>query len=211
VTDKVLLVDYGGVLTGSIGHSFAAFETDHALETGAIYRVLSQVYGENGGLIGQFERGEVSKEQFEETLADLLARDGRPVDADGLIARLFTFAVDEGGMWDVVSAARAAGVRTCLLSNSWGTDWYPYDRLNDVFDELVISGEVGLRKPDPAIYELAADRLGATPDQCAFVDDLPHNIEVAHQLGMHAVLHESVEGTVTQLEPFLGISLRLSW
>lgn len=200
MTDKVLLVDYGGVLTGSIGHSFAAFETDHALETGAIYRVLSQVYGENGGLIGQFERGEVSKEQFEETLADLLARDGRPVDADGLIARLFTFAVDEGGMWDVVSAARAAGVRTCLLSNSWGTDWYPYDRLNDVFDELVISGEVGLRKPDPAIYELTLERLGGpAPEECLFVDDIEHNVEAARAFGMSAVHYRESEQAISEI------------
>ena len=205
---KVLLVDYGGVLTGSIGDSFESFETDHDLEPGTVYRILSQAYvGDHGGLIGQFERGEVTKATFENALADLLAKEGRDVDPDGLIARLFQFAGDEGGMWEVVATAHAAGIRTGLLSNSWGTDWYPYDKLNEIFDDLVISGDVGLRKPDPAIYQLAMDRFGATPDQCAFVDDLNHNVHVADELGMLGVLHESVEGTVERLEPFLGISL----
>ncbi|MDX1510090.1 MAG: HAD family phosphatase [Nitriliruptorales bacterium] len=205
---KVLLVDYGGVLTGSIGDSFESFETDHDLEPGTVYRILSQAYvGDHGGLIGQFERGEVTKAAFEEALATLLRKEGRDVDPDGLIARLFRFAGDDGGMWEVVARAQAAGIRTGLLSNSWGTDWYPYDKLNEIFDDLVISGDVGLRKPDPAIYQLAMDRFGATPEQCAFVDDLHHNVHVADELGMHGVLHESVETTVERLEPFLGVSL----
>jgi epoxide hydrolase-like predicted phosphatase len=77
-----------------------------------------------------------------------------------------------------------------MLSNSWG-DATHYDGplLEELFDAWVISGEVGLRKPDPAIYELAAERLGLAPEACVFVDDLPGNLKPAGALGMATVLH----------------------
>ena len=80
-------------------------------------------------------------------------------------------------------------MRTGLLSNSWGFDVYPFERLERHFDDLVLSGAVGLRKPDPAIYRLAAQRLGAAPGACVFVDDLQRNVEVASELGMVGVHH----------------------
>ena len=86
-------------------------------------------------------------------------------------------------MLDGVRAARRAGVRTAMLSNSWGEDRYDRALLAELFDAWVISGEVGLRKPDPAIYELAAERLGLPPAACVFVDDLPGNLKPARALG----------------------------
>ncbi len=85
---------------------------------------------------------------------------------------------------------------------------YPLDELRQIFDELVISGEVGMRKPDPDIYLDSAERIGRAPSDCAFVDDLDLNVDAARRLGMFGVHHVDAESTAEQLETFLGVPLR---
>jgi epoxide hydrolase-like predicted phosphatase len=99
-------------------------------------------------------------------------------------------------------------VRTGLVSNSWGKGRYDRSLFPELFDGVVISGEVGLRKPDPAIYELGAESIGLQPSECVFVDDLPGNLKPARDLGMATVHHTSAEQTVAELEPLLGVRLR---
>ena len=110
-------------------------------------------------------------------------------------------------MVDVVRAARTAGVRTGLLSNSWGLD-YERDGWDTLFDAVVISGEVGLRKPDPAIYALASQQLALIPEQIVFVDDLRPNVRAAAAAGMVGVQHVDLETTVSELEILFDASLR---
>jgi epoxide hydrolase-like predicted phosphatase len=96
-----------------------------------------------------------------------------------------------------------------MLSNSWGEDRYDRAQLETLFDAWVISGEVGLRKPDPAIYELAAERLGLAPSACVFVDDLPGNLKPARALGMATVVHRGDAAvTLDEVSELLGVSLR---
>ena len=102
---------------------------------------------------------------------------------DGLIDRLFAGGEPEPAMLEAVRRARAAGVRTGLISNSWGTRRYDRALLAELFDGVVISGEEGMRKPTPSIYELGAERIGVAPAQCVFVDDLPFNLEPAGRAG----------------------------
>jgi epoxide hydrolase-like predicted phosphatase len=73
---------------------------------------------------------------------------------------------------------------------------------------LVISHLEGLRKPDPAIYALGAERIGLTPEQCVFVDDLAGNLKPARAMGMTTVLHTTAAETIPQLEELLGVTLR---
>jgi putative hydrolase of the HAD superfamily len=96
-------------------------------------------------------------------------------------------------------------VKTALLSNSWGSENYPRERFADTFDVLVISGEVGIRKPDPEIFHLAARRLGVAPHDCVFVDDLDRNVMVAQELGMAGVLHRRADETIPQVAELLGL------
>jgi FMN phosphatase YigB (HAD superfamily) len=72
----------------------------------------------------------------------------------------------------------------------------------------VISGEVGLHKPQPEIFELAAHRIGLAPSDCVFVDDLRENCAGAEAVGMRAVLHRDTGETLATLEGLLGVSLR---
>ena len=92
-------------------------------------------------------------------------------------------------MFDAVAAARRAGVRTGLVSNSWGEQGYDRTRFDELFDVLVISGEIGIRKPAPEIYALASERLGRAAERCVFVDDLAGNLKPARAIGMATVLH----------------------
>lgn len=210
MTAQALLVDYGGVLTAPVGAAFRAFERDHDLPDGAVLDLLLSAYeeGASESLVTRIELGHIEPEDFEAAVSAQFAEAGFDVPAERLIERLFDgLQAEDGGVWDLVAEARAAGVRTALLSNSWGTSAYPRDRLERVFDVQVISCEVGLRKPDPAIYRLTAERVGVPVEGCVFVDDLRRNIEVAESLGMRGVLHRGDVGeTAAELSRLLGVS-----
>jgi epoxide hydrolase-like predicted phosphatase len=111
-------------------------------------------------------------------------------------------------MKNAVRAAKDAGVHTGLVSNSWGRGRYDRSEFPLLFDGVVISGEVGVRKPEPRIYELGAEAIGLPPADCVFVDDLPGNLKPARELGMATVHHTSAEDTIPQLERLLGVRLR---
>jgi epoxide hydrolase-like predicted phosphatase len=111
-------------------------------------------------------------------------------------------------MIEAVRRARAAGVRTGLVSNSWGRGRYDRDSFPELFDAVVISGEVGLHKPQPQIFALAAERVARDPSQCVFVDDLRENCEGAEAVGMTAILHRDTDHTLAQLEQLLDVPLR---
>src|SRR5581483_6360249 len=149
------------------------------------------------------ETGAVEEDQFEIEFAGLLG-----VSAPSLIDRLFAGSAPDEAMLGAVRQARAAGVRTGLVSNSWGTRRYPRELLAELFDGVVISGEVGIRKPAPEIYALGAQRIGLAPEACVFVDDLPFNLEPAAALGMATVHHRSARETLPELESLLGVALR---
>jgi len=125
----------------------------------------------------------------------------------GLKQRMFASVKPDEAMWHAVGAARAAGVRTGLLSNSWGGRDYPLDELKGIFDDVVISGLVGLRKPDPEIYLLAADRIGARAEDCIFIDDFNVNVDGAKAVGMTAILHADARDTIETLQEIFGIEL----
>lgn len=106
---------------------------------------------------------------------------------------------DAGRFYDYLLAARKRGIRTALLSNAAGASPEVKNTMFDYFDDLVFSGEVGVAKPDPAVYLIAADRLGLPATRCAFVDDSAVNIRGAVQAGMVGVQHHSVGETLIEL------------
>ena len=104
--------------------------------------------------------------------------------------------------------ARAGGIRTALVSNSWGVHRYPHDMFSELFDGVVISGEERIRKPHPRMYELGAERAGLAPELCVFVDDLPFNLTPAEELGMATVHHTDAATSIPEMERLLGLPLR---
>jgi putative hydrolase of the HAD superfamily len=194
-----LIVDYGGVLTTDVFASFRAFCEAEGLPPDTV-RDRFRSDPEARELLAGLETGTLGVAEFEPRFAALLE-----VKSERLIERLFGGMAPDEAMLDGVRAARRAGTRTGLLSNSWGAaTTYDPELLRELFDAWVISSEVGLRKPDPAIYELAAERLGLPPAACVFVDDLPGNLKPARALGMATVLHRGdAAATLAEVDALL--------
>jgi epoxide hydrolase-like predicted phosphatase len=198
-----LIVDYGGVLTTDIFASFRAFCAAEGLEPETV-RDRFLHHPEARSLLEQLETGALREKEFEPRFAAVLE-----VAPERLVDRLFGGMEPDEAMLAGVRAARAAGIRTGMLSNSWGDDRYDREQLAELFDGWVISGEVGVRKPDPAIYALAAERLGVEPTACVFVDDLPGNLKPARAMGMATVVHRGdAAATLDEVGELLGVSLR---
>jgi putative hydrolase of the HAD superfamily len=196
-----LLLDWGGVMTSNLFTSFSSFCEGEGIDSDAIRRSFRQDPDARELLIG-LETGSVEETEFEPRFAAMLG-----VSATGLIDRLFAGSSVDQEMVDAVAAARRAGVRTGLISNSWGTRRYDRKLLAALFDGIVISGEEGMRKPDPRMYELGAERIGVEPPACVFVDDLPFNLTPAAELGMATIHHVSAAATIPELQRLLGVSL----
>lgn len=193
-----LILDYGGVLTSSPFASFEAFCGVEGLAPDAV-RERFRDDPEARALLAGLETGKLPPLDFERAFAASLG-----VAAECLLRRMFGGMQADAEMIDGIralrrdsaagtvadGAARASRPRIGLLSNSVG-DASIYDRalMDELFDGWVISSEVGLHKPDPAIYELAAERIGRPAEACVYVDDLPGNLKPAQSLGMATVLH----------------------
>jgi epoxide hydrolase-like predicted phosphatase len=157
--------------------------------------------------VHRLERGEILPGEFERVLADELARRGSPVEPTGLLRRvLLGLEQLDPQMLDLVRRAHDAGLRTALLSNSWG-DHYPEELWQGLFDAVVISGRIGMRKPDPDIFLHTAELLGLPPSACVMVDDLPHNVRGAVAAGLVAVRHTDYPTTLAELEALFELRL----
>ena len=196
-----LLVDWGGVMTTSVFESFDRFAEREGLEAGAV-ATLFRTEPQARELLKGLEIGELAEADFERGLGGLLG-----TEPDGLIRRLMQGAGPDPSMRAAVAAARRQGVPTGLVSNSWGADGYPAEVLRTLFDGVVISGTVGVRKPSARIYRLGAESIGLQPEQCVFVDDLTANLGAARELGMATVHHTDAVRTIAELEELLGVDL----
>jgi epoxide hydrolase-like predicted phosphatase len=209
-----VITDWGGVLTNSIPDTVGAWleaeSIDRARYATVMRSWLRDAYGGDSASnpIHQLERGECDPAHFERQLAaELTRRDGGAVPAAGLLERMFAGTLAIPQMYDLMRALRKAGIRTCLLSNSWGNNDYPREVFPELFDAWVISGEVGMRKPEERIFLLAAQKLGLAPDSCVFIDDIQANIDAATALGMAGVLHRDPLATTARLAALLNLPL----
>jgi epoxide hydrolase-like predicted phosphatase len=213
-TPSALVVDWGGVLTEPLEPSLRAWAEIDGLDFDSYLAVMRDWLGDHQGdlaatnPIAALERGEIEVPHFEEQLATRLnAHSGRPITADGLMQRMFDQFVSAPAMAALVLRARRAGLRTGLLSNSWGNE-YPREGWDDMFDVIVISGEVGMRKPDRAIFDHTVELLGIPAAETVFVDDLAANVRAAADAGLVGVHHTSYDETLAELEALFGIPLR---
>ena len=197
---SAVLLDWGGVMTTSLFESFAAFCAGEGLDASAL-RDLFRGDRAARALLVDFECGRIEEAEFEPKLAVALGL----ADHAGLLDRIFAAAQPDAEMVDGVRALHDRGVRTGLVSNSWGTRRYPRDLIAELFDGVVISGDEGFRKPDPRMYELGAGRIGAAPSDCVFVDDLTFNLDPARELGMAVVHHTAAETTLAELDRLLSL------
>ncbi len=197
-----LLIDWGGVLTTNLFNSFR----EYCVRTGIDPQTLRERFGADPRfreLLIALEKGELQEAAFEQELGPLLG-----VEPDGLIDGLFAGVEPDVEMLEAVRRAHAGGVRTALVSNSWGVHRYPHDLFDELFDGVVISAQEGTRKPSRRMYELGAERAGVAAESCVYVDDLPFNLVPAEELGMATIHHTSAGETIPELERLLGLELR---
>jgi epoxide hydrolase-like predicted phosphatase len=197
-----VLFDFGGVLTTPVWDSFSAFCRAEGLDPDAIKRLFRTDPEALKDLRG-LETGELSEADFETTFGRRLGLEN----PDGLIDSMFAGMKPLEPMVDAVREIRASGVLTGLVSNSWSTGHYDRMLLTELFDAVVISAEVGMHKPQPEIYRLAAERLAVEPGDCLFVDDLKENCEGAEAVGMTAVRHRTPPETIARLSELTGVEL----
>jgi len=209
-----LLVDWGGVLTTGLPQVMSDWTASEGFSDADFQVVMRQWLGADGAYearinpVHALEVGALEVPDFERELAAALSKvTGNEIAADGLMSRLFAHFRHAPDMAALVRRAREAGIRTALLSNSWGND-YPVDMFEGMFDELVISGEVGMRKPDADIFRYTARLVQTPPNRCVFVDDLAHNVRAAARLGFLSVHHRDYATTADELSILFGLELR---
>jgi epoxide hydrolase-like predicted phosphatase len=211
---RALVVDWGGVLTEPLDQAIRAWAEIDGVDFEHYVGVMREWLGTQQGELARdnpvaaLERGEIEVPHFEEQLAARLGEaTGVPIEATGLLQRMFDQFVHEPAMSALVLRAKRAGLRTGLLSNSWGNE-YPREGWDQMFDAVVISGEVGMRKPEPAIFAHVLELLGVRAEETVFVDDLRPNVEAAEALGLVGVHHTSYADTAPALERLFGVPLR---
>lgn len=197
-----LLVDFGGVLTTNVFDSFREFCSSEGLDPDA-FTDLFRADSEGRRALRRVETGQIDEPEFDEIVGGLLG----VADHKNLMGRMFAGMKPDEPMVAAVRAAKAAGVRTGLVSNSIGEGRYDRSTFPELFDGVVISAEVGLHKPQPEIFLMGAERAGVAPEECVFVDDLRENCEGAQAVGMTAILHRGAAQTIPEMEQLLGVAL----
>jgi putative hydrolase of the HAD superfamily len=188
-------------MTTDVFASFGAFCEQEGLSVDAVRDLFRSDEASRDLLIG-LETGTLPDAEFEQRFAEILG-----VVPERLIERLFAGCGLDEAMLDVVRRARGAGIRTGLISNSWGAATYDRSLLAELFDGVVISGDVGVRKPTPEIYAMGARAIDLPAADCVFVDDLPSNLKPAREMGMATVRHVEAAQTIGELEELLGVEL----
>lgn len=204
-----LILDFAGVLTAGPIAVHREWCVSEGLDPGA-WRAALNDHPEGRRLYAALEIGELGQAEWNESTAALL---GEHVDPVNLMGRAWAEVPPARRMIALARAARAAGHRLALLSNSFGLDPFnPYEHVGvwDLFDVHVVSELEGLAKPDPAIYRLALERIGLPAERCVFVDDREKNLPPAAGLGITTVHVTDEDTAVAELEALLGVTAVLT-
>jgi putative hydrolase of the HAD superfamily len=200
---RALISDFGGVLTSPLQGAFLAVQDHLDIPVEAYGAALAATA--RGGEIPLFalERGEISEAEFLRDLeTGLSAVLGRDVSLHGFGERLMGALEPDELLFDHYRELRDRGVRMALLTNNvreWEPLWRAMLPIDEVFELVVDSAFVGMRKPEPEIYALTLERLGLPAEACVFVDDLEINVEAAGALGMTGILHRDTAATLAAL------------
>lgn len=209
--DTAVVFDFGGVLTTSPREALARWAEVTQVDLDGYHAVMqSWMSGAatQDNPVHLMERGQITGTDFNTALgAQLVTNSGHPLGSANYLEQIFELIHPEPLMHKVLAELRDSGIGLALLSNSWDNE-YPSELL-EIFDVVVLSGETGMRKPEPHIFLLTLDRLGLGAEQAIMVDDNRHNIAAAQNLGMAGILHTSPTDTIQQLsDTFPDTNLR---
>jgi putative hydrolase of the HAD superfamily len=206
---RAVISDFGGVLTTPIVGSFRAFAERSGIALESLGQALATVMQRDGTHpLYELECGRMSEATFLQTLQEALREEtGREVVIADFTDLLWAGLAPNTPMIELMAQLRAEGYRMALLTNNvreWEARWRAMAPIDDIFELVVDSAFVGMRKPDPEIYELTVDRLGVPAAQCLFIDDFEHNCEAARAIGMSTVVYRNLEQAVSEIRAALG-------
>jgi putative hydrolase of the HAD superfamily len=208
---EMLISDFGGVLTTPLFQSFAAIHDAAGIPPESLGLALARITEETGlNPLFELECGRIPEAEFTLAMSEQLARDlGRPVDFGELGIRFFEALDPNIGMIDLVREVRREGLRAALLTNNvkeWEPLWRSMLPVDELFETVIDSAFVGVRKPDPRIYELTLERVGLPPGACLFVDDMEINCEAAAELGLEVVHFRETAQARAEVHARLGLN-----
>jgi putative hydrolase of the HAD superfamily len=204
---RALISDFGGVLTSPLQEGFLAYQEESGVSLEELGKAMAKAAEQHGDHpLFVLERGEITEVEFRQRIETHL---DSGFDLTRLRTLYFERLTANRRMIDFIADVRGRGTRTALLTNNvreWDPIWRAkLPEIDELFEVVVDSAFVGMRKPDPAIYELTLERLGGVDaGDCVFVDDLEVNCEAARQLGMSAVRFVDAEQAIPEIESALA-------
>ena len=209
---RAVICDFGGVLTTPLIGAFAAFQEDTGISLehlGAAMAVAASADLDGAHPLFELECGRISEERFLDLLrAHLEPEIGHRPRLHRFKEQYFEALDPNTEMIDLMASLRDRGYRMALLTNNvreWEPVWRPMLPVDEIFETVVDSGFVGMRKPDPAIYELTVARLeGISAEQCLFIDDTEINCDAAAALGIRPVHFRHNEQAIAEIEAALA-------
>jgi putative hydrolase of the HAD superfamily len=201
---RAVISDFGGVLTTPLTESFRAFADRSGIELTAMGEAFAALAERDGAHpLHELECGRMSEEAFVARLQRALSDvSGREVALESFAEVLWAGLLPNEPMIALMASLRAEGYRMALLTNNvreWEARWRAMAPVDDIFELVIDSAFVGMRKPEPAIYELAVARLGVPADECLFVDDREDNCAGARAAGMSVVVYRDAEQAVAEI------------
>jgi putative hydrolase of the HAD superfamily len=206
---EALVSDFGGVLTTPLVESFAALQGDSDVDLQAVGMAMARVAQEDGANpLFELETGRMSEGDFLARLGGALSANlGREVELHGFGERYFANLHPNEELIAYFRSLRERGLRLALLTNNvreWEPLWRPKLPVDELFELVVDSAFVGMRKPDPEIYSLTLERLGLPASACLFLDDIDVNVTTARELGMSAIHFVDTGQAIAEIEGALG-------
>jgi putative hydrolase of the HAD superfamily len=208
---RAVISDFGGVLTTPLLRSFVAFQDETGISFESLGKAMQRSADENNGAFPLFEleKGRISELEFLDMLRDQLEPElGHRPELHRFRDIYFEALDPNEPMVELMRDLKRRGYRMALLTNNvreWEPLWRSMLPVDDIFELIVDSAFVGMRKPEREIYELTLERLGeVAPPECIFIDDTDVNCDAARELGMSAVNFKSNEQAIGEIEAALS-------
>jgi putative hydrolase of the HAD superfamily len=202
---RAVVSDFGGVLTTPLVDSFVAYQRESGIAFEELGKALGRIAEQHGEHpLFELEKGKITEAEFIGALEHELGRK-----MGSFRETYFAHLHPNERMIGYMRELKSRGLRMALLTNNV-REWEPLWRaklpdIDEIFEVVVDSAFVGMRKPESGIYELTLDRLdGVAPDECVFLDDIDANCEAAEALGMHTVRFVDNDQAIGEIEGVLA-------
>jgi len=199
---RAVISDFGGVLTNPLWEAFAGWNENVGADPGVLGQALQRAAEERGEHpLYELEKGHLTEDEFTAIVQAQLPED---IELAGFREVYFSHLHPNEPMIDLMRRLRDSGLRTAMLTNNvreWEPLWRAKLPVDEIFEVVVDSAFVGMRKPEREIYELTLERLGGVrAEECVFVDDVDVNCAMAAELGMTPVHYVSAEQAVPEIQ-----------